>query len=174
MQILLQALTNAMKLNPSCIIGPATATFRQMGRFLLMTLVITLLTSSAFAQFGGGGGQRGPGGGREQMDPEKMASRTTERMKERLKLNENQEASVQALNLERFLSMKDTYKKAMDAGDMSLMREEAMKSEAKFEEGLKVVLNATQFKDYTAWKEEQMKQRQERMQQRQMGGGQME
>jgi hypothetical protein len=144
---------------------------KKLFRFLFFTAIIGLSwfnSDLAIAQQGGFGGPGGgPGGGqRPKMDPEKMAARVTATMKERLKLDENQEAGVQALNLERFISLKDAYKKASDAGDMSVMQVDAKNAEEKFELGLKAVLKEAQWKEYELFKKEQKERREQRMRQR--------
>lgn len=116
------------------------------------------------AQDGGDGGRRmrmSP----DQMDPQKMAERTASKMKEKIGLDANQETTVQALALERFLTMKEAFGKARESGDMAAMRPAMEEAEKKFDQDVRAILKKDQIKAYEEWREEQ-KQRMLRMQER--------
>lgn len=87
-------------------------------------------------------------GERKAQDPEKRAEKQTTRMVEKLALNEEQTAKVQAINLAYAKKMQDTKAENKESREaMKQVRDEI--NSAKNEE-LKAVLTDEQFKSYEA------------------------
>lgn len=116
------------------------------------------------------GGPGGPGG--MNMDPKQMADRVTTRLKEKLKLDENQEITVNALALERFQSMKALMAGGVNADNMETIQAEVQKAELKFDTGVKSILKKDQVSLYDDWRKEQEERRRQMMERRmsEMGG----
>lgn len=100
---------------------------------------------------------------RGNMDPEEMAKRNTDAMKERLELNDDQLKKVEAINLETSKKMSEVFASA--SGSREAMREEMMAIDEEKDEALKPILTEDQWKEYEKMKEEQAEQRRQRMNQ---------
>ena len=97
------------------------------------------------------------------MDPEEMAKRNTDAMKERLELNDDQLKKVEAINLETSKKMSEVFASA--SGSREAMREEMMAIDEEKDEALKPILTEDQWKEYEKMKEEQAERRRQRMNQ---------
>jgi len=100
---------------------------------------------------------------RGNMDPEEMAKRNTDAMKERLELSDDQLKKVEAINLETSKKMSDVFASA--SGTREAMREEMMSIDEEKDEVLKPILTEDQWKEYEKMKEEQAERRRQRMNQ---------
>jgi Spy/CpxP family protein refolding chaperone len=98
------------------------------------SLWVLMLSSTVFAQQPGGGG----------MSAEDRARRQTDMMKDELKLNQDQEKKVYAINLKYSDKMKDVRQIA----DTSARRKSFESLNKQKDEELKKVLTADQFKSY--------------------------
>ena len=95
-----------------------------------------------------------------QFDPEEMAKRNTEAMKERLKLNEEQLVKVEDINLAA--AKKRSEMMAEAGGDRSAMREKMVAMSEETDKEFKAILTEDQWNEYLVMKEEQRRRRQER------------
>ncbi len=112
-------------------------------------IVILLFIPELFAQQGQG--SRG-GQGRGNMDPQEMASRQTNQMKETLELTDKQLPKVEALNLkyaEKTMAERDGAngnRESMRSAMMDLLKEKDAE--------LKKILSAEQWTKWEAWRKE--------------------
>jgi len=152
-----------------------------MKRFSIVLLIILFTVGYNFAQEperGGGGrpskeagkgGQRGPGGtgGRQQMNPEEMLKRQTQRLVEELKLNKDQEAKVSAINKKYMDKNAGSWEKMRDASDEERkeFRDQMRKVNDDKNKEIKALLNADQLKLF----DEMQKKNAEAMKNRQGG-----
>jgi len=121
---------------------------------LLSVLFVFVIAGKAQPQ----GGPRGP------MNPEDMAKRQTEKLKETLKLSADQEKKVYDINLKYAKKRSEMFKAGMQGGDRDAMREKMTQMQTEESKEMKTVLTADQYTAYEKYLEEQ---RQKRMQ----GGG---
>ncbi|MEE1885963.1 hypothetical protein [Pedobacter flavus] len=105
------------------------------------------------------------GGGRQMATPEERAKRSTDMLVERLKLNDDQKASVTKIYLEQSKAQSTLMQEA--AGDREAMRSKMEKMTTEVNAKIEALLTDAQKKDFKAYLEERAKQ----MQNRQMGGG---
>lgn len=105
------------------------------------------------------------GGGRQMGTPEERAKRSTDMLVERLKLNDDQKASVTKIYLEQSKAQSTLMQEA--AGDREAMRSKMEKMTTEVNAKIEALLTDAQKKDFKAYLEERAKQ----MQNRQMGGG---
>lgn len=130
-----------------------------MKRISLVIVMFLILSGITFAQERGSGErpsktmqQGGPGarGDRQQMNPEEMLKRQTQRLVEELKLTKEQEQKVTAINKKYMDKQSGDWSKIRDASDVerAKMREERNKIQAEKDKEIKVVLTADQIKLY--------------------------
>jgi hypothetical protein len=117
--------------------------------FFISAMMISVLSYSQ-------GGQDGQGQGRRDFDPEEMAKKNTDAMKERLELTETQLTKVEKINLTAANKMKDTFDNAM--GDREAMRSSMMKVNEETNKELKAVLTAAQWEEYEVMQKERREQ----------------
>ncbi|WP_129714512.1 Spy/CpxP family protein refolding chaperone [Pedobacter sp. SYP-B3415] len=123
-----------------------------MKRIVMIFALLLGVTAFANAQQGGG-------------NPEDRMKRMVETMSEKLKLTEDQKTKVSAIYADQWKAMQKAREEAGD--DRSKMREAMMKQRKETEDKVQALLNDDQKKAYTAWREEQRAN----MQNRQQGGG---
>lgn len=123
-------------------------------RTKILTFFISAMMISVLSY--GQGGQGGQGQGRRDFDPEEMAKKNTDAMKERLELTETQLTKVEKINLTAANKMKDTFDNAM--GDREAMRSSMMKVNEETNKELKAVLTATQWEEYEVMQKERREQ----------------
>jgi hypothetical protein len=131
-----------------------------MKKLAVFALIVFLGTSMSMAQ--NRGGQR-------DFNPEDMAKRQTEELKEALGLDKAQEKKVYAINLKAGNEMKEIRDNA--GGDRDVMREKMTKVRDDSNKELKKVLSEDQWKKYEKYQEERRGQRGQRGQGGQRGGG---
>ena len=119
--------------------------------FFISAMMISLIGFGQGGQSGQGGGQ-----GRRDFNPEDMAKKSTEAMKERLELTEVQFTKVEKINLTAANKMKDTFDNAM--GDRDAMRSAMMKVNEKTNKELKAVLTEIQWEEYEVMQKERREQ----------------
>lgn len=124
-----------------------------MKKFGIILIVFLFATGITFAQERGGGerpskGAPAPGGGRQQMNPEEMLKRQTQRLVEDLKLNKDQEAKVSAINKKYMDKNSGGWQKMRDASDeeRTKFREEMKKINDEKNKEIKALLTADQIK----------------------------
>ncbi len=124
-----------------------------MKKFGIILIVFLFTTGITFAQERGGGerpskGAPAPGGGRQQMNPEEMLKRQTQRLVEDLKLNKDQEAKVSAINKKYADKNPGGWQKMRDASDeeRTKFREEMKKVNEEKNKEIKALLTADQIK----------------------------
>ncbi|MEI8113594.1 MAG: hypothetical protein WCI54_08190 [Bacteroidia bacterium] len=124
-----------------------------MKKFGIILIVFLFTTGITFAQERGGGerpskGAPAPGGGRQQMNPEEMLKRQTQRLVEDLKLNKDQEAKVSAINKKYMDKNSGGWQKMRDASDeeRTKFREEMKKINDEKNKEIKALLTADQIK----------------------------
>ena len=101
--------------------------------------------------FGPGGG----GMGRGNMNPEEMAQRQVDQMKELLGLNDEQAKQIYDLSLENSLAQQKMREGMQDGGgNFEGMREQMQKSREEQDQKIKAVLSAEQWVKYQAYQEE--------------------
>lgn len=118
-------------------------------------VIITLLMAGAMLFGGAFAAQAQPGGGfGGQMDPEQIATRRADQMKESLKLTDQQYKDVVAYLKEQMAEMQKRFEGGQGGGgfDMEEMQKLRQAQEAK----LKTILTEEQFKKYS---EEQQNRR---------------
>lgn len=124
-----------------------------MKKLGLMILAILIGTTMSMAQMGGG----------RDFNPEEMAKRQTQELKEKLGLDKAQEKKVYDLNIasgKKMSAMRDQ----MMNGDRDAMREKMTKMREEQNKEMKKILTEAQYKKYEKYLEE-------RRAQRQQGGG---
>lgn len=119
--------------------------FRSFG-----VLILALVTTGLFAQ------QRG---GRQNMDPEQMAARQLETMKEIIKINAKEEAKVKEIFLNSAKQQQKEFQAMGQGGDRTAMREKMAEMNKKRDAELEKVLGKERMEKYT---KEMEKRRQER------------
>ena len=124
-----------------------------MKKFGIILIVFLFTTGITFAQERGGGerpskGAPAPGGGRQQMNPEEMLKRQTQRLVEDLKLNKDQEAKVSVINKKYMDKNSGGWQKMRDASDeeRTKFREEMKKINDEKNKEIKALLTADQIK----------------------------
>jgi len=124
-----------------------------MKKFGIILIVFLFATGITFAQERGGGerpskGAPAPGGGRQQMNPEEMLKRQTQRLVEDLKLNKDQEAKVSVINKKYMDKNSGGWQKMRDASDeeRTKFREEMKKINDEKNKEIKALLTADQIK----------------------------
>ena len=101
-----------------------------------------------------------PGQDRRSIDPEAMARRQTEQLKELLDLNKDQEKKVYDLNLETSKQMRALREKNRSSGGgFEGMREKMGEIREKQETKMKEILSETQWEKYQKYLEERRQQR---------------
>lgn len=126
-----------------------------MKKIGIILFAMILGTTISFAQ---------PGG---QMDPEAMAKRQTEELKEVLSLDKAQEKQVYDLNIETGKTRMKMFEKMRDSGEgFEGMREKMTKMREEDNKKMKKILTEAQMEKYLKWQEEMLAKRRERMQQR--------
>ncbi|HDR52878.1 MAG TPA: hypothetical protein ENN90_14870 [Mariniphaga anaerophila] len=121
--------------------------------FLIMTFL--LISATAMAQ-----------PGQRNMDPEEMAKRQTEQLKEAVGLDNEQEKKAHEIYLETGKKM-SAMREEMQGGGFEGMREKMQEMRAEQDKELKKVLTEAQWKKYEKFQEE----RRSRMGQGRPGGG---
>lgn len=137
-----------------------------MKKLGVLIVALVFATVTTFAQERGGGQrpsrteQGRPGGqGRPQMNPEEMVKRQTARLVEELKLNQDQEANVLAINRKYMEKNPVDWSKMREASDeeRAEMREKRMKVQNEKNKEIKSVLTPEQVKLF----DENLKKREE-------------
>ncbi len=123
---------------------------RYFGRFVLLCTVFLLPGLLVMAQQPGG---RGDGHGRGGATPEMRAQRQTDMMKEELKLTAAQEPKVADINLKYAKKVDEARKNT----DTTAVRKAVLALQDQKNKEMKLVLNATQYKDYLKMVEEMKK-----------------
>jgi len=123
-----------------------------MKKILFVFMVSILVTTISYAQ--NRGGQRN-------FDPEEIAKRQTEELKETLDLKKDQEKKVYELNLKNGKKMAEMRQNS--DGDREAMRASFMKLREEQNKEMKKILSDTQYKKYEKYLEERRNRR---------GGGQ--
>ncbi len=101
-----------------------------------------------------------PGQDRRSFDPETMAKRQTEQLKELLDLNKDQEKKVYDLNLETSKQMRALREENRNSGSgFEGMREKMGEIREKQETKMKGILSESQWKKYQKYLEERRQQR---------------
>ena len=122
-----------------------------MKKFGIVLLTFLLASITSMAQ---------PGGQRSRMEPETMAKRQTERLKEAVGLDAKQEKQVYDLSLETSKKMsaeREKMRESSTRGDG--MREKIEKIRAEQDKKMKEILTAEQWKKYEKHLEENRFQR---------------
>lgn len=122
-----------------------------MRKIVMILVAVFLGTTLIYAQ---------PGGDQRNFDPEAMAKRQTEQLKEVLGLNKSQEKSVYDLNLETSKQMRTL--REQSSGNFEGMREKMTKIREKQNEKMKEILTAEQWTKYQKYLEERRQQRGQR------------
>ena len=112
----------------------------------MLTLFLSAMVVSYISYCQGGQGER------REFNPEEMAKRNTEAMKDRLKLTDDQYKKIEKINLEAANKMKYTYDNAM--GDREAMRSAMMKVNDETNKELKLVLTEEQWEEYEVMQKE--------------------
>ena len=101
-----------------------------------------------------------PGQDRRSFDPETMAKRQTEQLKELLSLTKDQEKKVYDLNLESSKQMRALREKSRNSGSgFEGMREKMGEIREKQDVKMKGILSEAQWKKYQKYQEERRQQR---------------
>jgi len=116
--------------------------------FLLLTIIVII---PSFGQQPGG--RPAGGGGRGGATPEMRAQRQTDMMKEELKLTAAQEPKVADINLKYAKKVDEARKNT----DTTAVRKAVLALQDQKNKEMKLVLNATQYKDYLKMVEEMKK-----------------
>jgi len=116
--------------------------------FLLLTIIVII---PSFGQQSGG--RPAGGGGRGGATPEMRAQRQTDMMKEELKLTAAQEPKVADINLKYAKKVDEARKNT----DTTAVRKAVLTLQDQKNKEMKLVLNATQYKDYLKMVEEMKK-----------------
>ncbi len=116
--------------------------------FLLLTIIVII---PSFGQQSGG--RPAGGGGRGGATPEMRAQRQTDMMKEELKLTAAQEPKVADINLKYAKKVDEARKNT----DTTAVRKAVLALQDQKNKEMKLVLNATQYKDYLKMVEEMKK-----------------
>ena len=135
-----------------------------MKRIGVLLVVLLLVSGITYAQ-GRGGGERPSKtmpqgrGDRQQMNPEEMIKRQTQRLVEELKLNKDQEAKVLAINKKYQEKQSGDWGKMRDASteERAKMRDAMRKVQEERNKEIKAVLTPEQVKIY----DENQKKREE-------------
>jgi hypothetical protein len=139
-----------------------------MKKLGIVLVILVFAVGMTFAQERGGG-QRpsatqqarpgGAGGNRQQMNPEEMLKRQTQRLVEDLKLDKAQEAKANAINKKYMDKQSAGFAGMRDASDAerAKMREERTKIQAEKDKEIKAILKPDQVKLY----DDMLKRRQE-------------
>jgi uncharacterized protein YdeI (BOF family) len=124
-----------------------------MKKFGIVLIIFLFTAGITFAQERGGGerpskGAPAHGGGRQQMNPEEMLKRQTQRLVEDLKLNKDQEAKVSAINKKYMDKNSGGWQKMRDASDeeRTKFRDEMKKTNDEKNKEIKALLTADQIK----------------------------
>lgn len=147
-----------------------------MKRIGVLLVVLLFVSGITYAQERGAGGRPsqtnpqgrpggrpggGPGGNRQQMNPEEMLKRQTQRLVEELKLNKDQEAKVTAINKKYSQNQTVDFAKMRDASDeeRAKMRDAMQKVQADKNKEIRAILTADQAKlfDENQKKQEEMR-----------------
>jgi len=96
-------------------------------------------------------------GGQRNFDPEEMAKRQTENLKEALDLNKDQEKTVYELNLKTGKEMAKMREEA--GGDREAMRDKFMEMREKQNKEMKKILTDSQWTKYEKYLEERRNRR---------------
>ena len=121
--------------------------------FTALFIVLLIFTLNVFAQQGQGQGQRQGGLGRGyNMDPNEMAERQTNQMKETLNLIDGQLPKVEALNLK--YAKKAIAERDGANGDRESMRSAMMKMMKEKDVELKTLLTTEQYTKWEEWRKE--------------------
>ncbi|MBW6537299.1 MAG: DUF4890 domain-containing protein [Mariniphaga sp.] len=96
--------------------------------------------------------------GQRNLDPEEMAKRQTEQIKEAVGLDKKQEKQVYNLNLETGKKMR-TLREENQGGGFEGMREKMGELRAEQDKKMKEILTAAQWKKYEKYQEERRSQR---------------
>ena len=117
----------------------------------ILTLVVVMLSICSFAQ-------QGPGQRRE-FNPEEMANRRVERIKQTCNISEEQETKLKELFLAQGKAMEEQRKSAQDASERPRFDREAMQKRMEEQNAaIKQILNEEQFAAYEKAQQE-MRQR---------------
>ena len=118
-------------------------------------LILSLIVTTAFGQ------QRGQG--MRQMDPEQMANRQLEQMKEIIKLkNDKEEKAVKEVFLKYAKERQKMFSEMQQGGDPGANREKMQELTNKQNEELKGILGEERFKTYDEKMQELRRNRQRR------------
>lgn len=101
-------------------------------------------------------------GGQRNFDPEAMAKRQTETLKEKLGLDKDQEKKIHDINLDSLKKMAELREEAQGGGGFSAIREDMMAIRKKQDADIKKVLTEDQVEKYDKYLEERKKQRGQR------------
>ena len=96
--------------------------------------------------------------GQRNMNPEEMAKRQTEQIKEAVGLNEKQEKQVYELNLESGKKMR-AMREQNQGGGFEGMREKMTEFRAEQDKKMKTILTEVQWKKYEKFQEERRERR---------------
>jgi len=97
--------------------------------------------------------------GRGNFDPEEMAKRQTEQIKEAVGLDSNQEKKVYELKLETGKKMSELREEMQGAGGFEGMREAFGKIREEENKKMKEILTEKQWIEYEKWQEERRERR---------------
>lgn len=121
-----------------------------MKKLGIMLMSLVLVTTVAKAQ-----------PGQRNVNPEEMAKRQTEQIKEAVGLDEKQEKQVYDLNLEAGKKMREL-REQNQGGDFEGMREKMQEIRADQDKKMKEILSEAQWKKYQRYQEERRSQWQNR------------
>ncbi|WP_268121988.1 hypothetical protein [Roseivirga pacifica] len=126
----------------------------------LLALLLFVGLSSAYAQ-------RGQGGRRQQMDPEKVAKQRADMWQEEFGLSDEQHEKVQAVLVKNIEETQEKMQSLRGSGDRAAMQKGMEEVRESLEKELKTIFTETQWTAYEKWKKENPP-----MQRRRGGGGQ--
>lgn len=113
-----------------------------MKKMGIVLMLLMLMAVTGFAQ-----------PGQRNMNPEEMAKRRTEQIKEAVGLNEKQEKQVYELHLESGKKM-NAMRDEMQEGGIEGMREKMTELRTEQDKKMKAILTADQWKKYEKYQEE--------------------
>ena len=132
-----------------------------MKKFFVFIVMIILGMGAAMAQ---------PGGGGQRMSPEERLKRDVDQLKEALSLSADQVAKITPVLKEANEKQSEAFRKMRESGgqpDFAKMQEQRAKMQAETDTKINALITKEQQAKLKAYREQQKKEREERMRNRQ-------